>query len=465
MYDLLVPRVIAPLYERLSGRRPWTEAARLQALQWQTAEDLAGQVLARLRPLLIHAAEHVPYYQRCFRTAGVTANDVHALADLERLPLATKASLRAAFPSGVLADNLPARRRTQRVTGGSTGAPFPFFADRASTDLRLGCYLLFRQWAGVGARAVRLHIASPVHFQNRPSAIELLLRRLLLGDHVRFIAGTGLTAAQLCAAVRQTAARHPYFLWTYPSYAARIAEDLLAGGPALSRHPDVVICYAETLTERDAALMRHAFRCPVVNLYSSMEVPLMALTCPDDRELLHVNSLRVVLRVVREDGRDALPGQGGRVVVTDLSNYVMPLINYELGDNAVAGPPCRCGRGFPTLRAIDGRSAEAIRTPDGRVVPASTLNGFLIETCGAAALLREYQAVQTAPDAVTLRVVPTAQFTLASAAALEAQLAAFLGPAIHTTVDVVADIPVERSGKRLLIKSHAATSPAPTTAR
>ena len=99
----------------------------------------------------------------------------------------------------------------------------------------------------------------------------------------------------------------------------------------------------------------------------------MAQSCPDHAALLHVNSERVVLRVVGGDGRDVRPGERGRVVVTALANDVMPFINYDLGDWAVRGGPCPCGRGFPTLAAIEGRSGEIIETPDGRAITPAML--------------------------------------------------------------------------------------------
>ena len=53
------------------------------------------------------------------------------------------------------------------------------------------------------------------------------------------------------------------------------------------------------------------------------------------------------------------------MVLTALANDVMPFINYDLGDWAIGGDPCPCGRGFPTLAAIEGRGGEMIETPDG----------------------------------------------------------------------------------------------------
>src|SRR5262245_59025510 len=188
MDDRLITRLIVPLYERVTGRRPWSEATQLGELQWRAPAELEMRAMSRLQPLLAHAGVHVPYYRDLFRAANIAPNNIRTLADLEQVPTTTKASLRAASPR-VLADNLPARRRVRRVTGGSTGAPFTFFVDRGLPDFRLGTFLLFRKWAGVGDRDARLHIASAIHFQDRPGRLERVLRRQVLGERLVFALG------------------------------------------------------------------------------------------------------------------------------------------------------------------------------------------------------------------------------------------------------------------------------------
>jgi phenylacetate-CoA ligase len=214
-----------------------------------------------------------------------------------------------------------------------------------------------------------------------------------------------------------------------------------------------VITYAETLTPANTVSIRRAFRCTVVNYYSSWEVPQIAQTCPDNPEVLHVNSDRVLLRVVRPDGTSASPGELGRVVVTDLANYVMPFINYFIGDHAVAGPPCPCGRGFSTLTSLEGRHTEVLQTPRGQRINGMVLGRFLVSLADIVPYIWEYQAVQSALDRVTLRVVPTTRFTPEFAKVLQGELEAFLGPGVGVTIEPVDCIPLEPSGKRLIIKS------------
>jgi phenylacetate-CoA ligase len=190
-----------------------------------------------------------------------------------------------------------------------------------------------------------------------------------------------------------------------------------------------------------------------VNQYSTWEVPHMAQTCPDNPAVLHVNSERVILRVVREDGRLAAPGQRGRVVITSLSNFVMPFISSELGDWAVAGGNCPCGRGFPTVIDLDGRAGEMIRTPSGKTIAPATLTNFLTFHCHIRPHIWEYQAVQISPETVLLKVVPTSRFSAEVARRLKDDLEEFLGPGVTALVETHDSIPREPSGKRLLIKS------------
>jgi len=103
MYSRLVPRLLFPACERLTGRRFWTEVERLRSRQWATPAELEARVVGRLRPLLGHAAAHVPHYREVFGDAGLDARAIRTVEDLARVPITTKADLRRRFPDGVSA--------------------------------------------------------------------------------------------------------------------------------------------------------------------------------------------------------------------------------------------------------------------------------------------------------------------------------------------------------------------------
>jgi phenylacetate-CoA ligase len=158
-----------------------------------------------------------------------------------------------------------------------------------------------------------------------------------------------------------------------------------------------LLSFGGTLPPDLRPLAREHWSAEVADAYSCEEFGMLASQCPE-HEHYHVNSEHVLLEVLREDGAPCGAGQTGRVVVTTLNNFAMPLIRYDLGDYAVAGGECPAGRRLPVLERIAGRSRNMLRTPDGRkVFPAITADMGL-----DIAPLRQFRIVQTALDAIEL---------------------------------------------------------------
>jgi phenylacetate-CoA ligase len=431
--------------------------AQLRENQWRSGDELEEIAVTRLRRLLGHAAAHVPFYRRLLGDAGVRPEDIRSLADLSRVPVTTKPALRDAGLEQTAADNLPTSRRWPITTTGSTGTPFRFHADLAAEDTRIATYLLALEWARVGVWDVEVKIGSPYRdftwMYPRSGHLGRLGRRLLLGQRSSRLVVPRPTHEDLQRLVRETAGRRPWFLRGCPSVVALLGDRLLRAGARLPTSPKAIISRGETLTSVRRATIEEAFRRPVVDHYATNEVPHLAQSCPDGEAGLHVLGDRAIVRVVREDGRPAAPGEQGRVLLTDLENEVTPFINYTVGDLAVGGSPCACGRGLSVLTAVAGREAEVIRLPAGEGISSFTVEAFMRVEWDVRTV-REYQVIQPTLDRVLLKLVTTPEFTRRDADRLRQRFEAFLGPGVTAEIAEVDDIPLESSGKRLAVKSE-----------
>jgi phenylacetate-CoA ligase len=86
-----------------------------------------------------------------------------------------------------------------------------------------------------------------------------------------------------------------------------------------------------------------AFHCLVTQSYAASEAMPLALQCR--RGQLHLNSDWFVTEPIDAAGQPVPPGsRSDGLLVTNLANYVQPIIRYQLDDSVVVSKqPCECG--------------------------------------------------------------------------------------------------------------------------
>jgi phenylacetate-CoA ligase len=190
-------------------------------------------------------------------------------------------------------------------------------------------------------------------------------------------------------------------------------------------------------------VIEEVFGCRVTNRYGCEEVGLIACEC-ERHQGLHINADNVLVEIER-DGRPARPCESGSVIVTDLSNRAMPLLRYQVGDVAIAANrPCPCGRGLPLVEKVEGREADYVVTPCGRLISGISLTeNFAVMVPG----LEQVQIVQEAIDRLRLRIVRGADFGPRSEACIRSLVAERFGPGVAYECEYVGRIPQEPSGK------------------
>lgn len=120
LYTKLVSNVILPLQERLKHHNTVAVRQQMEQSQWWPRERIEELQIRRLRRLISHAEQFVPYYRDLFKKTELTAADIHSLSDLQRIPLLTKQDIRSNL-EGFKSEK--AERLTRFNTGGSSGEP------------------------------------------------------------------------------------------------------------------------------------------------------------------------------------------------------------------------------------------------------------------------------------------------------------------------------------------------------
>jgi phenylacetate-CoA ligase len=106
--------------------------------------------------------------------------------------------------------------------------------------------------------------------------------------------------------------------------------------------------------------------------------------------------------VVDENGKNKQEGEG-RVIVTTLENYSMPLIRYEIGDIAEAGGNrCSCGRNTFQLKKVLGRTLGYFKKSDGSLAHSH----FIVQALFFRGWLKRFQVIQDRIGHIVIKLEP-----------------------------------------------------------
>jgi phenylacetate-CoA ligase len=416
------------------GRQADQVLAALLQSQRLDAAALEQRQREELLRLVRHCYAHVPYYTALFDRAGIAPDRIDSIAALKTIPMLEKEVLRSR-PGDLVARNFARTDLVANYTSGTSGTPLTIFQDRRAVTLYWAFVERFRRWAGVrigerrvtfGGRILTRGTRAPFWRYNLPG------KQLLCSSY-------HLSPATLPAYVRRIRAFDPVFIDGYPSAISTLAKFVLEQGITGIR-PRAVLTTAETLYPWQREVIEQAFGTTVFDQYGSTE--MAGFICQCEKGTYHINSDFGIVEILDAAGREVGPGQAGELVLTGFVNDAMPLLRYRIGDRAVrAAAACACGRAFPSIASIEGRTDEVLVTRErgyiGRLDPAfKKLRG-----------IREAQIVQKDIDTFVVNVVPGDGYDEAVETRLVAALKDRLGAAIRLNVKRVADLPVGKHGK------------------
>jgi phenylacetate-CoA ligase len=202
-----------------------------------------------------------------------------------------------------------------------------------------------------------------------------------------------------------------------------------------------IVTTAEMLLPGQREFLEETFRGKVFNRYGCREVSVIASECEFHRGM-HVNADALLVEIVPDPKRQ---GRAGRIVITDLLNYSMPLIRYEIGDVGewAEDQNCPCGRQLPLLADVQGRITDFLVLSDGRQISGPALTLVVSDMAD----VRQVQFVQRTPGQILLRVVPGTGYGAGTEQELRKRIGLYLGHAAALQIELTDTIASEISGK------------------
>lgn len=443
----LVRHLLHPAWHALKRDGVNRAMRELENNQWLSTSELLDLQQRKLEQLLRFAGRHVPYYMKLFQERRIRPDSGVSRDDFARLTPLTKAIIRRESEA-LVSENLADNKLIANSTSGSTGQAIQFFTDTRSVAYRAAAEIRSNGFAGwqLGDRWATLWGAPmdiPLGRALRSRLRGIVNRRI-------FLSSFDLSSERLDNYAHRIREFRPKLLVGYPGPLEALASHCKENRISLPSLT-AVVSSAETLWPHQREVIEGAFSVKVFDRYGSREVGQVGSEC-EYHNGMHISIDRVLVEVLDDQGNPCVPGQIGRILVTDLDNFGMPLIRYDIGDRGVPTDEhmCQCRRGFPKIEKIEGRTLEVVETPNGHRIGGTFWTLLLRSRPG----LAQFQVVQSRANGIVIRYVRDREVEQPAFEYFSEKIREKCGPAFLVEFSETDQIDLTAAGKQRLIISY-----------
>jgi phenylacetate-CoA ligase len=421
----------------------------LERNQWVSRSKLENIQFKKLKAIITHAYDEVPFYKKFYDQYGMTPNDLKSLEDIQKFPILSRELVRDTPFKERIATHVNISQCSAYTTSGSTGIPVIVLEDKYSADYLDAYHLRRLVQHGYEPWHKILHFTTqwPPKKEtigttgNARSGLTKKIRERMVK---RLMAGMDINKHIELLKMEQ-----PDFLIAPPSYLKVIAKTIHERNNVKIK-PKVIISCGEVLDHSSRTILSSSFGSEVYNGYGCIEIAPMGMAWECRQRLgLHINSDVVFLEFLR-DGEPISAGESGEVVATSLFRSATPLIRYRVGDIATPSDDrCPCGRQMPLIKHVDGRIVDFIKMPDESLISPYSLILAIQEIPGVA----KFQVRQESKYKITIFIDKGKDFNEGTLTQLNTLCLEIFGTDLQFHIEIVENFPIERGRKFRSVES------------
>jgi phenylacetate-CoA ligase len=433
-------RVTIPLWETYHGRYYYDELEQIRSFHNKSLEEIRDRQFKLIKNIISHAYKHVPYYSTKWRELGIHPDDINDWNDFQNLPILTKTDIRNNSDK-FISDTSDKNKLIKSGTGGTTDSPIVLYYDNHRAKVKEAEMHYFREmfhWYH-GDKVAYLW-GAPQDIPNIESFKYKLINRLTYNRLYLF--SSLLNEETMTAFLNRINHFKPDIFQGYTNPMYILAKYILKNKKKVCSVKSIVLT-AEPCSPHQRHTIEEAFDCEVFTFYGCREGGYVGYEC-SQHSGYHINCSSLYMEFIK-DNRPAEPGQLGNIVFTDLLNFDMPFIRYEIGDVGISdNTSCPCGSPLPLMKFFAGRETDIFVAPDGSLVPGVSFCDRIIEECDG---IQQLQFIQNTTDTINVKIVKGPMFSDNDMKLLDEKLFSYFHGKMNIEKEYVNDIPKEKSGK------------------
>ena len=339
---------------------------------------------------LSYALKYSPFYKKFYQ--GVDVSQIKSIDDIHLLPILDKETLRQNMKDVYTTEDVPCG---YSMTGGTTGKSLVVKVTLEDRQKRMAYLDWFKSLYGFamtkdrharfnGKDIIPLGQKSKIFWRDNKAVNQRIYSSFYTSEeNIKYY-------------VENLNEYKPLEMDGFVSTMYDIAKYMDTHGLKASFTPKAIFPTSETVLPFHREMLEKVFGCRVRDQYASSEGAPFIIEFPDG--YMHECLDTGVFEHVKTD-------KGTKLILTSFTTHGTPLIRYDIGDTII-----ECDEtdtpdtsiGFPAIKAIDGRKADALFSPERGHISNANMSNVIKHLPNS---IVNIQFVQNAIDHIQIRVV------------------------------------------------------------
>ena len=302
------------------------------------------------------------YYGKMYREMGLT--EINSEEDFYKIPFSSKEDLRNAYPLGIQA--VPDEEVVRiHSSSGTTGKPVIIpYTKKDVEDWAImfeRCYKM----AGITSKD-RIHITPGYGLWTAGIGFQAGCERL---GAMAVPMGPGNTEKQIQMMIDLKST----VLCATSSYALLLSEEINKRGIRDQIHLTKGVIGSERWSDKMRETIHNGLGIDLYDIYGLTEIygPGIGINCPGERAMHCFDDYLYIEIIDPNTGENVPDGEEGEIVITTLVKEGAPLLRFRTHDiSRIVPGECKCGRKYPRLDVIKGRSDDMFKIHGVNMFPS-----------------------------------------------------------------------------------------------
>ena len=402
----------------------------LKDFETYSREQQQAYQFEEMMRLLRYAVNHSSFYRNLYKEINI--ENFKNVGDLRLLPVVTKEMLRQHISEII---TIPIQDAIESNTGGTTGKSLTVYLTKEDNQKGM---------------AVLDHFKSNHGFENIK-----MKRATFNGKHIvpprqkikKFWRYNAASKQMIYSSFHITEETIPYYIQSLNNYKPDSIDGFISSiydiAHYVERHnirlefkPKVIFPTSETVTDEYRTLIEQVFCCKLRDQYASSEGAPFVAECKYGK--LHYDISSGVIECVENSSE---------ILVTSFTTYGTPLIRYQIGDSMVFednNTVCECGVQTPLIKSIQGRAVDFLYSSKGGKINLGNIANIFKNIPNA---IIKSQIIQENLNCMVIKVVVDHNYKNKYSDILVDEVKHKFGEDMNVDIEIVDDIPREKSGK------------------